>query len=97
VPAQRAGEGCETIKGIFMARVTVEDCLSQVENRFHLVLIAAKLARRLALGSVEAIVPWENHKPTVIALQSIAKFGVMAALEPVAPVESSEDPTESEI
>lgn len=79
-----------------MARVTVEDCLSQVENRFHLVLLAAKLARRLALGSVEAVVPWENHKPTVIALQSIAKVGILAALEPVSPVASSEDPIKSD-
>ncbi len=82
-----------------MARVTVEDCLSQVENRFHLVLLAAKLARRLAMGTVEAIVPWDNHKATVIALQSIAKVGVIAALEPVAVPESSEsaeDALESE-
>jgi DNA-directed RNA polymerase subunit omega len=76
-----------------MARVTVEDCLVQVENRFHLVLLAAKLARRLALGSAEPIVPWDNHKPTVIALQSIAKGGVAAALESALPAVESPAPT----
>ncbi|MDX1654619.1 MAG: DNA-directed RNA polymerase subunit omega [Candidatus Competibacteraceae bacterium] len=54
-----------------MARVTVEDCLDQVENRFHLVLLASKRARQLAMG-VSPLVPWENDKPTVVALREIA-------------------------
>ncbi|MBE2295828.1 MAG: DNA-directed RNA polymerase subunit omega [Phycisphaerales bacterium] len=55
-----------------MARITVEDCLNQVDNRFELVLIAARRARDLALGR-EAFVPWENDKPTVVALRELAE------------------------
>lgn len=55
-----------------MARITVEDCLDRVDNRFELVLIAARRARDLALGK-EALVPWENDKPTVVALRELAE------------------------
>jgi len=55
-----------------MARVTVEDCLDYVDNRFELVLLATKRARQLTYG-VEALVPEENDKPTVIALREIAE------------------------
>jgi DNA-directed RNA polymerase subunit omega len=60
-----------------MARITVEDCLENVDNLFDLVLIAAKRARQLANGA-EARVEWENDKPTVVALREIAagKIGV---------------------
>jgi DNA-directed RNA polymerase subunit omega len=54
-----------------MARVTVEDCLDNVDNRFQLVLVATKRARQLASG-VEPFVPWENDKPTIVALREIA-------------------------
>ena len=54
-----------------MARVTVEDCLDNVDNRFHLVLLASKRARQLASGS-EPFLEWENDKPTVMALREIA-------------------------
>jgi len=54
-----------------MARVTVEDCLENVENRFELVLVAARRARNISMGS-EAMVPIENDKPTVVALREIA-------------------------
>ena len=54
-----------------MARVTVEDCLENVDNRFQLVLVATKRARQIALGS-EPQVPIENDKPTVLALREIA-------------------------
>ncbi len=54
-----------------MARITVEDCLANVDNLFELVLVAAKRARRLANGA-EAMVDWENDKPTVVALREIA-------------------------
>ena len=54
-----------------MARTTVEDCLENVDNRFQLVLIAAKRARELSFGA-EALVPEDNDKPTVIALREIA-------------------------
>lgn len=55
-----------------MARITVEDCLENVENRFHLVLLAAKRARQLMRGSADPTVPWENDKATVVALREIA-------------------------
>ncbi len=55
-----------------MARVTVEDCLEHVANRFELVMLAAKRARQLMRGSVEPTVPWENDKATVVALREIA-------------------------
>ncbi len=55
-----------------MARVTVEDSLSQVGNRFDLVLIASKRARNISLGA-ESMVPADNDKPTVIALREIAE------------------------
>jgi DNA-directed RNA polymerase subunit omega len=55
-----------------MARLTIEDCLSHVDNRFDLVLLASKRARQLASGA-ESLVPMENDKPTVIALREIAE------------------------
>ncbi len=55
-----------------MARVTVEDCLENVDNRFELVLVASKRARQLAMGK-EPLVDEENDKPTVIALREIAE------------------------
>ncbi len=54
-----------------MARVTVEDSLENVGNRFDLVLIASKRARNISMGA-EPMVPAENDKPTVIALREIA-------------------------
>jgi len=55
-----------------MARVTVEDCLDNVDNRFHLVLVATRRARQLARGTSQPTLPWENDKPTVMALREIA-------------------------
>jgi len=55
-----------------MARVTVEDCLNNVLNRFELVLLASKRARQIANGK-EPLVDKENDKPTVIALREIAE------------------------
>lgn len=54
-----------------MARVTVEDCLENMDNRFQLVMVASKRARQLANGS-DARLEWENDKPTVMALREIA-------------------------
>lgn len=54
-----------------MARITVEDCLEHVDNRFELVLVSTKRARQLSKG-VEPLLPWENDKPTVMALREIA-------------------------
>ena len=55
-----------------MARVTVEDCLDHVDNRFELVMAASKRARQLTIGGKDPKVPWENDKPTVVALREIA-------------------------
>ena len=55
-----------------MARITVEDCLENVDNRFELVMVAAKRARDLSLYGVPATLEWENDKPTVMALREIA-------------------------
>ena len=67
-----------------MARVTVEDCLENVDNRFQLVLVATKRARQLANG-VEPFLPWENDKPTIVALREIADGLITPAIldEPV--------------
>jgi DNA-directed RNA polymerase subunit omega len=58
-----------------MARITVEDCLDNVGNRFELVLAASRRARQLAMG-LEPRVPWDNDKPTVVALREIAEAKV---------------------
>jgi DNA-directed RNA polymerase subunit omega len=54
-----------------MARLTVEDCLDHVENRFALVLLATRRARQLAMGA-DPLLPVDNDKPTVLALREIA-------------------------
>ncbi|HJP39684.1 MAG: DNA-directed RNA polymerase subunit omega [Gammaproteobacteria bacterium] len=54
-----------------MARITVEDCTHQIDNLFELIIVAAKRARKLANGA-DALVEWENDKPTVVALREIA-------------------------
>jgi DNA-directed RNA polymerase subunit omega len=56
-----------------MARVTVEDCLEQLDNRFELVLVSSKRARQIQVGGKEPRVAWENDKPTVVALREIAE------------------------
>jgi DNA-directed RNA polymerase subunit omega len=55
-----------------MARVTVEDCLVHIRNRFDLVDLAAKRAREIAIRGAQPMVEWENDKPTVVALREIA-------------------------
>jgi DNA-directed RNA polymerase subunit omega len=60
-----------------MARVTVEDCVDKVENRFELVLLAAQRARLLASGE-PPLVAKENDKDPVIALREIADVKVTA-------------------
>ena len=63
-----------------MARVTVEDCLENVENRFELVMVSSKRARQLATEGKEAMVSIENDKPTVLALREIAEGFVDASI-----------------
>lgn len=65
-----------------MARITVEDCLQVVPNRFELTLLAAKRARTLAAGTHDPKVEWDNDKPTVVALREIAA-GTTDFSEPV--------------
>jgi DNA-directed RNA polymerase subunit omega len=55
-----------------MARITVEDCLEVVDNRFELVLMATKRARQLANGA-ETLIEAQHDKPTVLALREIAE------------------------
>ena len=62
-----------------MARITVEDCLSNIDNIFEMVLVAAKRARRVAHGA-EPMVDLENDKPTVVALREIADGHVSSAI-----------------
>ncbi len=63
-----------------MARITVEDCLENVDNRFELVLVASKRARQLLAGTHEPLVPWENDKPTVVALREIEQGLIDASI-----------------
>ena len=54
-----------------MARLTVEDCLKRLDNRYDLVILASKRARQLTMGA-DPLIDQENDKPTVIALREIA-------------------------
>ena len=63
-----------------MARVTVEDCLENVENRFELVMVSSKRARQIATGGKDPLVPLENDKPTVLALREIAEGLIDASI-----------------
>jgi len=62
-----------------MARITVEDCLDNIDNIFEMVLVAAKRARRIAHGA-DVLVERENDKPTVVALREIAAGHVTPAI-----------------
>jgi len=86
-----------------MARVTVEDCLDNVDNRFELVLVASKRAREIAIGGKTPHVAIENDKPTVVALREIADGYVTAdilkqkakPIEEPSELEVSEEPEET--
>jgi DNA-directed RNA polymerase subunit omega len=86
-----------------MARITVEDCLENIDNRFELVLTATRRARQIGHGS-DPLVEEENDKPTVIALREIADGLIdqekvdmiqaeIEAAEVFDAVEAEEDPT----
>ena len=81
-----------------MARLTVEDCLDNVDNRFELVLIASKRARQLAMGA-DPLVELENDKPTVLALREIAEGLIDKSVltEEVVPQEDIEAMIEGEL
>ncbi|MBK5968763.1 MULTISPECIES: DNA-directed RNA polymerase subunit omega [Thiorhodovibrio] len=61
-----------------MARITVQDCLEHVDNRFELVILATKRARQLSNG-VEPFLPWAKDKSTVLALREIASGHINSA------------------
>jgi DNA-directed RNA polymerase subunit omega len=63
-----------------MARITVEDCLKKMPNRFELVLAASKRARQLLTTGEEPTVPWDNDKATVVALREIANGSVTGSI-----------------
>ena len=72
-----------------MARVTVEDCLDKVYNRFQLVLVATKRARQLSKGA-EPFVAWDNDKPSVVALRVIEEYYVTPRILDEKPEQESE-------
>ena len=55
-----------------MARITVEDCLDKVDNRFELVMVSSKRARQIQIEGKDPMVSLDNDKPTVVALREIA-------------------------
>jgi len=61
-----------------MARVTVEDAVEAIGNRFDLIMVASKRARQLATGGKDPMVDWDNDKPTVVALREIEENLVTA-------------------
>ena len=63
-----------------MARVTVEDAVDKIGNRFDLILVAARRARQISVGGKDPMVPEENDKPTVIALREIEEGLVNASI-----------------
>ena len=73
-----------------MARITVEDCMQNVDNLFELVLIASKRSRQLSNGAPTDL-EWENDKPTVMALREIAEGKVDASI--LKESDHIEDPT----
>lgn len=83
-----------------MARITVEDCLDFVDNRFELVLVGSKRARQLAVMGKDPMVPEENDKPTVLALREIEEGFINASIldepdERPAPIQQREEPVEN--
>lgn len=63
-----------------MARITVEDCLDKVDNRFELVMVSSKRARQIQTGGKDPMVSVDNDKPTVLALREIADGLINASI-----------------
>ena len=78
-------------ESLSMARITVEDCLDNIDNIFEMVLVAAKRARRIAHGA-DPMVELENDKPTVLALREIADGHITPAI-----LEEIEQPAADEL
>ncbi|CAN5378694.1 hypothetical protein BH10PSE19_BH10PSE19_17010 [soil metagenome] len=79
-----------------MARITVEDCLKHVRNRFELVVVASRRARELALTNTDSLVPWENDKCTVVALREIASGKLNINKYRDVPIEIDKDSIETQ-
>ena len=79
-----------------MARITVEDCLENVENRFELVMVGSKRARQLAVEGRSALISEENDKPTVLALREIAEGLIDASILSVVEQEFTIDEAEED-
>ena len=80
-----------------MARITVEDCLENVENRFELVMVGSKRARQLAVEGRAPLLDEENDKPTVVALREIAEGLIDASILSVVEHEFTIDDIEDAI
>ncbi len=80
-----------------MARVTVEDCLEKIDNRFDLVMVAARRARQLQTGGNDPLVPDQKDKPTVLALREVAAGLVGYAILDEVEVRKSSDDELSEL
>ena len=80
-----------------MARVTVEDCLEKIDNRFDLVMVAARRARQLQTGGKDPLVPDQKDKPTVLALREVAAGLVGYAILDEVEVRKSSDEELSEL
>lgn len=72
-----------------MARITVEDCLEHVENRFELVMVASYRARQIQTGGKDPLVSEDNDKPPVLALREIAQKLVNSSIL----IDTSQDET----
>ncbi len=81
-----------------MARITVEDCLDKVDNRFELVMVSSKRSRQIQTGGRDPLVSVDNDKPTVLALREIAEGLVDASILLARPpgIVLEEMPTEAE-
>ena len=86
-----------TILGIKMARITVEDCLDNVDNRFELVMVSSKRARQIQAQGKDPLVEADNDKPTVIALREIADGLVNADILNEKPSVEIEEITDSSL
>ena len=73
-----------------MARITVEDCLEKVTNRFHLVRVASKRARQIMNGK-EPTLEWDNDKATVLALREIAAGNITEEMLDEKPIIEEEE------
>ena len=80
-----------------MARVTVEDCLEKIDNRFDLVMVAARRARQLQTGGKDPMVPDQKDKPTVLALREVAAGLVGYAILDEVEIRKSSDEELSEL